>query len=154
MSAIVESAMMTKLIDLLSKEVGARLGKIKDIITLVRFSPNKFHQTTLKRGSATNTKWKDTPAIVFTNPFKRDVSIKEYSMVGDAAFLTDGMVRIKVKESFLFRSDEVGNFTDIADGAEVKIIEGRTLKRDDEIEVFLRTNAGAINLSMQISLGG
>lgn len=148
----IESAILSKFTEFIVKELSDKMQKAKDVL-LFKFSPSRISKTTLKRASATNTKWSDTPALTFTNPFKKDIKIKEISMVGDASFLTMGMVKIMIDEEILFESLEAGNFTDMPIGSDIKIIEGKTIKRDKEISVYLKTSTTVINLAVQITLG-
>ena len=150
MSAVIESAMVTKLIDVLTKEVAQRLGKVKDIIPTFRIAPTKFSFTELDRATTTNQKYDmQNPDLEFKNPKNTGIALAEYLLIPDASFQTKGLVLITVDDSKIFESRTAGAFTDLV-GDEIKISGGKSMKRDEIIKVFIKSSDGtAVSLTVQ-----
>ncbi len=76
-----------------------------------------FSFTETKRATTTSDKYpdKDKPDLEFKNPLDKTLKLREFSLVPNANFKTNGMVEIRIDESLVYRSSTVANFTDIVD---------------------------------------
>lgn len=132
------------------------LGKKIPQIVRIKPDPDKFSFSQLKRATSTSKTYPDdeSPDIEIANPLDRDTSVKEISLVPDAGFKTNGIVRIFIDEVRVFKSDEAANFTDIADNS-IKFNEGRRIKQKRSVKVFIKNDDGStsISLAVQVTFG-
>ena len=148
-----------------AKVVDAVGNKIAEILKLntaekqavtVKLEPDSFTLTELDHVSTISKEYSDLlePDLEFENPLKRDVIVTEFSILPDSNFKTHGTVKIYANDVILFKSKQAGNFENV-NASVVKILQGKTIKPDSSVKVFIKNDDGTtpVKLTVQLTYG-
>lgn len=112
-----------------------------------------FSYTEIDSGETTKTEF-DTniPDVIFENPTKRDILVKEITIIPDASFKSEGMIEIYINDEIIFRNKKAGNFAYITQ-SEVLFGRGKKIKSNSSINIFLKTVKSKVGIAAQVTFG-
>ena len=125
-------------------------------IVKIAFNPMSFHTSELDDVTTTKKDFPDNleANLEIKNPVKRDIVVKEITLLPDDNFKKNGIAQIFINNVRSFRSKKVGNFKNVQ-VLDIKIAEGKLLKRDESIKIFIKNDDDVtpINLTIQVTFG-